>query len=182
MKYTVIAIVALVILVGGAFLLRGDAPNTNGASGGGAGSTSGESLGSLPDVLLTDRSGSQVPVGEALERNSLVNSWASWCPFCVHELPDFDEFALENEGSIDVLIVNRGEDRAKGDAFLDSLGLADSSLRVFYNEDEALYRGTGGFAMPETLFVTADGEIVFHKRGPLSKQEIERITTNLGWK
>ncbi|MBL4644319.1 MAG: TlpA family protein disulfide reductase [Candidatus Pacebacteria bacterium] len=183
--YTII-IGLVVILAVGAFFVRQDSSETATAA---LEATAGEivageeapSLGSAPETTIQNADGTEIAFADVIERNSIVNSWASWCPFCVDELPDFAEFAAENEGRVDVIVVNRAESIRKGESFLEELGLADTKMRVFYDEDESLYRGLGGFSMPETVFIDAEGEIRFHKRGPLRKSDIEQIINNLNW-
>ncbi len=139
------------------------------------------SLGTVPETNIQNPDGSEIALSEVLVRNTVINSWAAWCPFCVKELAEFAEFASEREGEIDLIIVNRGESVETGAAFLKELGLSETSMRVFYDEDQSLYQAFGGFSMPETVFVDSEGEIRFHKRGPLAKSELENIVNTLGW-
>ncbi len=181
-----IGIVILVIIVGGAFFLREDTSNISSGSSEPVPSESSEkketpSLGTVPETNIQNPDGSEVALSEVLVRNTVINSWAAWCPFCVKELAEFAEFASEREGEIDLIIVNRGESVETGEAFLKELGLSETSMRVFYDEDQSLYQAFGGFSMPETIFVDSEGEIRFHKRGPLTKSELENIVNNLGW-
>ena len=174
-KNTFIGIgIVAVILIGGAFIVA-QPKNTNDSTG----SANGD-LATIPDVVLETAEGEKVSLLAVINKPSVLNVWAGWCPFCVNELPDFNEFAQENAGSIDVIIINRGESIARGESFLEEIGLSNSALKVFYDRSENFYRGIGGFAMPETVFVNAQGEILNHKRGPLSKSQLNSLVASLG--
>lgn len=167
--------VVLAVVIIGAFFLR------EGFEHSGSAVAQDSSGGMIPSVSLENPAGEQKMLHDVVSKRSIVNVWASWCPFCVEELPVFNEFAKEHQDILNVIVVNRGESREKGTKFLSSLNLNESSLKIFYDRDENLYQGFGGFSMPETLFVEANGDIRFHKRGPLSSEELETIITNLDW-
>ena len=101
----------------------------------------------------------------------LLNAWASWCPFCVNEIPDFVQAQIDLGDQITVVLINREEplDRAKD--FSDSLG-ADGIVITLLDPADSFYSQIGGFAMPETLLVK-DGNVVLHKRGPMTLREVK---------
>lgn len=130
----------------------------------------------LPDLTLTDYDGRTVPLRDLRGTPLVVNSWAAWCPFCVKELPDFAEVQKEFGNRVQMIAVNRGEPLETTRGFTDELGISDTLLYLLDPEDE-FYRSIGGFTMPETLFVNAEGQIVFQKRGVMAREEIrERVT------
>ena len=180
MKYISIVIAVIGVIVVMAFLVRRDAPTVP-VETPPAVVPAHTSLGTAPETNIQNPDGTDVSFTSVITRNSVVNSWASWCPFCVKELADFADVASARAGEVDFLIVNRGESIAKGAAFLADLGLASTSMRIFYDEDQSLYQALGGFSMPETVFIDADGTILFHKRGPMTKSELEQVLNSLGW-
>ncbi|OGZ41430.1 MAG: hypothetical protein A3C80_03900 [Candidatus Ryanbacteria bacterium RIFCSPHIGHO2_02_FULL_45_43] len=56
---------------------------------------------------------------------------------------------------------------------LDDLGVTDK-LIFLLDSDDVFYKSIGSFSMPETLFINAKGETVFHKRGPMELPEIRQ--------
>lgn len=104
----------------------------------------------------------------------LVNIWASWCPFCLKEMTDFGKLEKKAEGKLKIVLVNRGEDTDTVKRSLDSIvGLASTTV-ILLDPLDALYPALGGFSMPETLFVSKDGIIRYHKRGPMQFEEMKR--------
>ena len=109
----------------------------------------------------------------------VVNAWATWCPFCIDELPDFATVQEELGDQVVFITINRSESLKRAQQYSDErLGLGDKLVWLL-DPDDSFYRGIGGFAMPETIFVTPDRAIQFHKRGPMDLQEIRLRTEAL---
>ena len=167
MKPFLIAVVVLaVIAVGGYFIFTG---NTNPGSN------------SLPDAVLTTADGEETNIQAFQgEKVLIINSWASWCPFCVHELPDFVKLQEEFGDQITVIGINRRESPQETQSYLGEIGIAED-LVYLYDRSDQWYKSIGGFSMPETLFVTAEGEVVVHKRGFMALNEMrDHVNTALG--
>lgn len=124
------------------------------------------------DFLLSDYGGRQIQLSDFRGKNVIVNSWASWCPFCRDELKNFA--ALKREFSdLEVIAVNRAEAFDTSKKYSDTLGLADD-LIFLLDPDDFFYKSIGGFSMPETIFVDKDGFVKYHKRGPMELEEMRR--------
>lgn len=102
----------------------------------------------------------------------VVNAWATWCPFCVQELPDFEELASEyaDQGVV-VIAINRKEDPRRVKTFIDSVGDL-GSINFFMDPNDDFYSSIGGFSMPETIFYDKNGNEVVHKRGFMALDEM----------
>ena len=106
----------------------------------------------------------------------VVNSWASWCPFCIEELPDFEKLAVQYaDQNVAVIAVNRKEQHKRASDFLGTLGTFTQTHFVI-DLDDSYYVSIGGFSMPETLFYDAQGNVVFHKRGSMTLDEMKKHT------
>lgn len=127
----------------------------------------------VPDLTFTDYQGRQVAISQFRGKPLIVNAWASWCPFCVEELPDFISLQEEFQDKITVIAVNRAEVPATAKAYTDGRGLTEK-LVFLLDPADSFYQSIGGFSMPETIFVNKEGKIVFHKRGPMSLEEMRR--------
>ena len=135
-----------------------------------------EPMGQVPDFSLEDYNGNVITTESVLGDPLVVNSWASWCPFCVDEMPDFDTIKNERP-DVTFVLINRQESLKKAQSFTDDLGLSDD-LIFLLDPTDSFYASIGGFGMPETLFVDENGGIVEHKRGFLAlEQTRERINT-----
>ena len=133
----------------------------------------------VPDFSLKDFNGNTVSLADSEGQIRVLNSWATWCPFCVNELPDFAALQEEFGEQIVVIAIGRAESKEKAIAFTNKTGVTDR-MTFLLDPTDSFYKSIGGFAMPETLFVDGAGNIRFHKRGPIKLNEmrtqVEAIT------
>lgn len=104
----------------------------------------------------------------------VVNSWASWCPFCVNELPDFKKLKEAYEDKVSIVAINRAEPTQTAKSFSDGLNL-EETITFLVDPTDSFYKSIGGFAMPETLFLNKKGEVLLQKKGPMKFEEMESI-------
>ena len=124
----------------------------------------------IPDLTLKDYDGNDVRLQDIEGDVVLLNSWATWCPFCVNEIPDFVQAQNALEGQATVVLINRQESLSRAKKFTDDLG-ATGNVITLLDPSDSFYKKIGGFAMPETLIVK-DNNIVLHKRGPMKFEEV----------
>lgn len=65
---------------------------------------------SAPDFTLTDINGKDVTLSDFKGKKVLLNFWATWCPYCVKEMPDLNKVYKENEEDLVVIGIDVGED------------------------------------------------------------------------
>lgn len=132
----------------------------------------------LPDLTLTDYTGKSVRLQDFVGKPLVVNAWAAWCPFCRKELKDFATVQKELGDRVVFIAVDRAEPLSTAKRYTDELGVTND-LVFFLDPDDSFYQSIGGFSMPETIFVNAQGNIVEHKRGPMEVAEIRERTQRL---
>lgn len=127
----------------------------------------------MPSLTFIDYAGQEIPLSQFSGKPVIVNAWASWCPFCVEELPDFISLQGEFKDKITVVAVNRAESLTNAKDYTDGRGLTEK-LIFLLDPADSFYQAIGGFSMPETIFIDKEGKIVFHKRGPMDLEEMRR--------
>lgn len=125
-----------------------------------------------PDFSLEDYNGNTVSLADFQGKPIIVNSWAVWCPFCVKELEDFAKLQQEFGDKIVIIAIDRAEPLSKVKQYTDDLGVTDT-LVFLLDPQDSFYRSIGGFSMPETIFVDGKDNILFHKRGPMTIDEMK---------
>ena len=175
----VIIIIVIIVLIGGFLLIGGGekATITENASDSSGVSVS-ESFDKAPSFALQDYDGNEITSADFSGKLLVVNAWAVWCPFCVAELPDFGELQEAFPDEIVVIAIDRAESLERAKSFTDDLEVTDKMIFLLDPRD-SFYRSIGGFSMPETLFVDADGNIRLHKRGPMEFKEMKRIVNSI---
>jgi len=180
MKAVIGVVVVIIIFVGGTIFFFGDKSTTSENSvsqteGQETQQSTSENRDVIPNITVKDTEGNPVDIKELVSgKPSVINSWTTWCPFCVDELPDFAELQEKYGDKVIVVAVNRRESVSKTQSYLVDLSVSNS-MTYLYDSSDKWYRAIGGFSMPETLFVDADGGIVLHKRGPLKFSEMDSI-------
>lgn len=122
------------------------------------------------NLSLRSYDGKEVPLSDFRRSIIVAHTWASWCPYCGAELQSLSELKKEFGDDITVLAVNRAESLEEARAFTDPLGL--SGVEILLDPEDAFFRSIGGYAMPETVFIDSNSEVIFHQRGPMQMDEV----------
>lgn len=101
----------------------------------------------------------------------VINLWASWCPPCRKEMPLLVNAAARHH-DIRFQLVNQGESAGKVQGYLDKEKL--SSQHIFLDAYSQLSQQFSNGALPATLFVDAQGNIVNIHTGMLSPATLQR--------
>ena len=126
--------------------------------------------------VYTTLDGTEIDLSTFDGQVRVVNSWASWCPFCVNELTDFSTLATEfADKNVVVLAINRKEKLSLVKAFVDHLSKTEGIVFILDAADH-FYGQIGGFSMPETIFYDTEGNVVVHKRGFMDLNEMRTHT------
>lgn len=172
----IVGLIAVGVIILAVLVNRVGQPPSNAAPGGV--SSTGPAR-SVPGLTLKDYAGQPVNLASAFPGKALViNSWAAWCPFCGQELKDFAAAQREYGDRLVIIAVDRAESLTVAKRFTDDLGVTDG-LTLLLDPNDTFYQGIGGFAMPETIFVAADGTVRDHKRGPMDLEEIRQRIVKL---
>lgn len=133
-------------------------------------------LSAAEDTPYTDLTGNPFSFDAYRGQVRVVNSWASWTPFSTQELADFEVLAKEYaEKNVAVIAINRKEPKERAQHFLSTIG-EFTAVDFAVDLTDAYYQSIGGFSMPETVFYDAKGNIVMHKRGFMSLEEMHTYT------
>jgi thiol-disulfide isomerase/thioredoxin len=126
----------------------------------------------LPEFRVRTLEGEEVSSLSLRGRWVVVNFWATWCPPCVREIPDF--IALQSEfGSGQVqflgLSVDDEEDVVRQFAARVSLNYP---VAVVDEELVGFFGGVDG--LPTTFVVDPDGQMVNRHTGLITREELRR--------
>lgn len=134
----------------------------------------------LPDVSMADLAGKQHNFKEWQGKVLVINFWATWCPPCLKEMPEFE--ALQN-------------DYAKKGLQIVGIALDDADpVKEFINSKKITYpillgadQGTkiahdlGNIVntVPFTVIINKQGQVVKSHMGTFTKEELSQLITPL---
>jgi thiol-disulfide isomerase/thioredoxin len=129
-------------------------------------------------LVMQDYEGKDVRFSEFRKKFLVVHLWASWCPYCGDELKNLARLKEIYGDDLLIIALNRGEPHDVAREFTDRLDLAQKMVFLL-DPNDSFYKEVGGYAMPETVFINADGDVLFHQRGPMKIQEVVGQINNL---
>lgn len=127
----------------------------------------------LPEAELPylDRDGA-LEMGELRGTPALVNFWATWCTFCVDEMPDFEEVHSELDGQVRFIGVNVEDRHDKALVLAEETGV---TYELVIDDDRSYYFAVLARGMPTTLFVDDEGRITYRHAGPLDADGLREL-------
>lgn len=111
-----------------------------------------------------------VALGELRGTPVVLNFWASWCIPCKEEAPFLAAAARAHRRDIAVLGIDIQDFESDARRFLQKLDVPYPSVRDGTPKTHSAYGLTG---VPETYYIDAQGRIVEHAVGAVSRQELE---------
>lgn len=115
----------------------------------------------------------QVSTADFVGTPTIINFWATWCAFCVDEMPDLERAHQQLGEAVRFVGIDRQDNREKA---LDLARETGVSYLLLESPEGAYYAEVGARGMPTTLFVDADGIIRHRHTGPLTAEEILELT------
>jgi thiol-disulfide isomerase/thioredoxin len=117
--------------------------------------------------------GGELVMAELRGAPLLINFWATWCPPCVKELPEFDRFSRRHAQQLRVVglaidSLEPVQEFLKKQPVGFAIGLAG-----FDGTDLARSLGNGAGALPFTVLLGAKGEVLHRKLGETQHAELE---------
>ena len=131
----------------------------------------------VPDFTLDANNGESVSLSDYKGKIVVLNFWATWCPYCLKEMPDFKK--LQEESSADEVVFlflnqtdGQRETRAVADKWLEENGYDFLSL---YDEGQVGYPVFGITSLPTTVIVDAEGRLFDAVIGQTDYDTVSRL-------
>ncbi len=131
-----------------------------------------------PDFRLLDTRGVPFQLS-ATGKPAIVNFWASWCAFCIEEMPDLQLLHEAIGDRVTVIGINRGESQGTAVRFGAETGAQYTLLLDLKDElggNTGPYRVIG---MPTTLYVAADGRVDTVRVGFQTLEDMQELAGRL---
>ncbi|MBW1858551.1 MAG: TlpA family protein disulfide reductase [Deltaproteobacteria bacterium] len=133
-----------------------------------------------PDLAITTIEGKPFKLHELTGQNQLVivNFWATWCRPCIEEMPDMEKVHLAYQDKGVAFVGIAAQDNAwKVKEFLAQHKV---TYRIAVDDQNEIANAFGGIkALPTTLFIDRENNIVKYHRGYLAGNELEKNVRKL---
>jgi len=128
-----------------------------------------------PDFTVLDAEGAEVKLSELFGKPIVLNFWASWCPPCKSEMPEFNKVYAELGTDVIFMMVNlvdgQRETIESGAKFIADQGYA---FPVYFDN-----KGEAGntyviSSIPTTFFIDKDGYIITGAQGAIDEKTLRK--------
>lgn len=127
-----------------------------------------------PDFTVYDAQGNPVKLSDLKGTPVVLNLWASWCPPCREELPDFQRMYEKYGDRVAFMMVNMTdgvqETQAKAQKHIDDNGFTFPLYFDHNGEAAYAYYAT---SLPQTFFINDKGELYTYYPGMISAELLE---------
>jgi thiol-disulfide isomerase/thioredoxin len=129
--------------------------------------------GTIQDLRLPRlRGNGVVDYASFAARPLVINFFASWCPTCIGEMPEFERAHRMLEGDVAFLGVSQSDAREASVRLARETGI---TYETAIDERGELFRAFGGLGMPTTVFVRPGGEIADVWAGGLDAESLMQL-------
>ena len=133
-----------------------------------------------PDFTLQDQYGVEHTLSQYRGKVVFLNFWATWCPWCVKEMPDIEELYHElGENQEDVVFLGLASplavdnvDEAGIISFLEEHGW---TYPVLMDETGELFQTYYAQSLPTTWLIRKDGMVMGYVPGAMSKDQMQEV-------
>jgi thiol-disulfide isomerase/thioredoxin len=126
-----------------------------------------------PDFTVEDALGNKVKLSNFAGKPVVVNFWASWCPSCKSELPDFDKIYKEVKENVVFLMINlpdgKRETVAKAKQYVAENAY---SFPVYFDISQETATAYNIYSIPTTVFIDREGYIITGYLGAIDEQTL----------
>lgn len=131
-------------------------------------------------LLVTDQGGNEVKLGDFCNgRVTVINIWATWCPYCVDEMQDFQKLYDEYGSSIQFVMLDSADDAQEIALARDYVKEQGFTFPVFYDESKQVQRYFAVRAYPTTIVISSDGRVLANNPGRIDAAAFDRALSTL---
>lgn len=126
-----------------------------------------------PDFTVLDANGKKIRLSDNFGKPIVINFWATWCPPCKRELPDFDKLCMEYGDKVVFMMVNLTDGRRDTvDGTKNFVSKNGYTFPVYFDTE---YNGADAYnvsSIPQTTFIDANGNVYTTRIGAMNETVI----------
>ncbi len=131
--------------------------------------------GNYIDFTVYDYKNNKVTLIDKLTEGKPVvfNYWTTWCPYCLEEMPDFEEVYKEYKDEVIFMMIDvngGGNDTIpEAKAYIEEMGY---SFPVYFDTDLSAATAYRVSAFPTTGIIDTNGNVYYCQSGMLTKDRL----------
>ncbi len=130
-----------------------------------------------PELTLFDLDGNQVSLSDFVGQVVLVNNWATWCPPCRQEMPEFKAYyEMYRDEGFQIIAVEAGQPEAEVRAFVKEQGLEFIILLDPGNKSLITFQNS---TLPNSWVIDKKGHLRMAWLGTINLPTLEKYVTPL---
>lgn len=128
-----------------------------------------------PDFSVVDAQGNTVKLSDLAGKPVVLNFWASWCPPCKSEMPEFEAVYQELGSEVQFMMVDATDGQRETVEIAASYVAAQGyTFPVFFDTQfEASYQYNVQ-SIPKTYFIDKDGYLVVGAQGAIDEETLRQ--------
>jgi len=127
------------------------------------------------DFTVQDESGSDLTLESKIGKPLVINFWASWCPPCKSEMPDFQEVYLEKGEDVTFMMINMTdggrETLETAKSFIED---QEYTFPVYFDTQQSAAQAYGISSIPTTIFIDSTGRIIAGSTGAIDQETLRK--------
>jgi thiol-disulfide isomerase/thioredoxin len=126
---------------------------------------------SEPDYRLVG--GESGKLNDFLGKWLVINYWADWCPPCIKEMPELENFYKDNKEQALVLTYNF--DRLEGEELDNQIIRFGVNVPSILSDPGVLFGWEAPPSLPATYIISPEGKLIHTLIGPQTQESLELL-------
>lgn len=127
-------------------------------------------------LTISDSEGSPVTLGDLAEgKVTVVNVWATWCPYCVDEMQDFQLLYDKYGEKVQFVMLDSADSAREVSDSRDYVADQGFTFPVFFDDGWKVQTFFNVAAYPTTIVIDADGSLLSNRPGRINASSLDAM-------
>lgn len=109
----------------------------------------------------------------------VLNFWASWCTYCIHEVPELNNFYNKQPKNVEFLTINMTADEKNAQSAETFKEQYNVEFPIFLDETGFLQESFEIIAFPTTLIIDSSGVVRHRIQGEVTQDQLNEMIAKL---